>query len=91
MKSHIFETLIVKKHQRNVTGIEDQIIALYSKGISTRDIQNHLELLFIFSSTMSCVEYRNSSPGSRICLDQLQEDGHRHLVSLGLYFVLNLT
>ena len=27
-----FEPLIVKKHQKNVTGIEDQIIALYAKG-----------------------------------------------------------
>lgn len=41
-----FEPLIVKKNQRNVTGIEDQIIALYSKGVSTRDIQSHLEQLY---------------------------------------------
>ena len=33
-----FTPIIVKKGQRNVTGIEDQIIALYSKGISTREI-----------------------------------------------------
>ncbi len=30
-----FEPLVVKKHQSNVTGIEEQIIALYAKGIST--------------------------------------------------------
>lgn len=41
-----FESVIVKKNQRNVTGIEEQIIALYSKGVSTRDIQNHLEQLY---------------------------------------------
>lgn len=41
-----FAPIIVKKGQRNVTGIEDQIIALYSKGISTRDIQSHLEQLY---------------------------------------------
>ncbi len=33
-----FEPLIVKKHQKNVTGIEDQIIALYAKGVSTREM-----------------------------------------------------
>ncbi len=33
-----FEPLIVKKRQKNVTGIEDQIIALYAKGVSTREI-----------------------------------------------------
>ncbi len=41
-----FEPVIVKKHQSNVTGIEDQIIALYAKGISTRDIQDHLQQLY---------------------------------------------
>ncbi len=41
-----FEPIIIKKAQRNVTGIEDQIIALYAKGISTRDIQAHLEQLY---------------------------------------------
>ncbi|WP_281884140.1 IS256 family transposase [Paenibacillus sp. YYML68] len=37
-----FEPLVVKKHQSNVTGIEDQIVALYAKGVSTREIQDHL-------------------------------------------------
>jgi transposase-like protein len=37
---------VVKKHQKNVTGIEDQILALYAKGVSTRDIQDHLQQLY---------------------------------------------
>ncbi|WP_438449531.1 transposase, partial [Gorillibacterium sp. sgz5001074] len=41
-----FEPMIVKKHQSNVTGIEDQIIAMYAKGVSTRDIQDHLNRLY---------------------------------------------
>jgi putative transposase len=41
-----FEPTLIKKHQTNVTGIEDQIIALYAKGVSTRDIQDHLENLY---------------------------------------------
>jgi putative transposase len=41
-----FDPVIVKKHQKNVTGIEDQIIALYAKGVSTREIQDHLEQLY---------------------------------------------
>lgn len=41
-----FEPHIVKKHQSNVTGIEDQILALYAKGVSTRDIQDHLQQLY---------------------------------------------
>jgi transposase-like protein len=41
-----FEPLIVKKHQKNVTGTKDQIIAMYAKGVSTRDIQDHLHQLY---------------------------------------------
>jgi putative transposase len=40
------EPLVVKKHQSNVTGIEDQIIAPYAKGVSTREIQDHLQNLY---------------------------------------------
>lgn len=41
-----FEPAIVKKHQRQVTGIEDQIVSMYAKGMSTRDIQDHLHNLY---------------------------------------------
>lgn len=41
-----FEPVIVKKHQKSVTGIEDQILALYAKGVSTREIQDHLQQLY---------------------------------------------
>lgn len=36
----------MKKHQTTVTGIEDHIIAMYAKGVSTRDIQDHLNQLY---------------------------------------------
>lgn len=41
-----FEPVVVKKHQKNVTGIEDQILALYAKGVTTREIQDHLQQLY---------------------------------------------
>ncbi|WP_207659232.1 IS256 family transposase, partial [Anaerobacterium chartisolvens] len=41
-----FDPVIVKKHQKNVAGIEEQIIALYAKGMSARDIQDHLNQLY---------------------------------------------
>jgi putative transposase len=40
------DPLIVKKHQKNLTGIEEQIIALYSKGMTVRDIQDHLNRMY---------------------------------------------
>ena len=41
-----FEPVVVKKHQKEVTGIEEQILALYAKGVSVRDIQAHLQQLY---------------------------------------------
>ncbi len=41
-----FERVVVKKHQSTVTGIKVQIVALYGKGVSTRNIQDHLEQLY---------------------------------------------
>ena len=37
-----FEPLIVGKGQRRILGFDDKILALYSRGMSTRDIQAHL-------------------------------------------------
>ena len=33
-----FEPTVVKKRQRDVAGIEEQILALYAKGVTVRDI-----------------------------------------------------
>lgn len=36
------EPLIVKKGQRNLSGIEERIIAMYARGMTTRDIHDHM-------------------------------------------------
>ncbi|MCM3340576.1 transposase [Paenibacillus sp. MER TA 81-3] len=36
-----FEPIVVRKNQTSIIGIQDQIIALYAKGVSTREIQDH--------------------------------------------------
>ena len=41
-----FEPQMVKKHQRDVSGIEDRILSMYAKGMSTRDIQAHMEEIY---------------------------------------------
>ena len=43
-----FEPKIVKKLERNVSKIKDQILFLYSKGMSTRDIQETIYQMFYF-------------------------------------------
>jgi putative transposase len=40
------EPTIIPKHERSLPGIEEQIIALYAKGMSTRDIQDHLQSVY---------------------------------------------
>lgn len=41
-----FEPKIVKKNQRDVSSIDDQVLSMYAKGMSVRDIQDHLNNLY---------------------------------------------
>ena len=41
-----FEPTIIRKHQKEISGIEEQILALYGKGVSVREIQDHLNRLY---------------------------------------------
>ncbi|MDH5738828.1 MAG: transposase [Nitrospira sp.] len=38
-----FEPTVVKKRQRRLEGLKDKVLALYAHGLTTRDIQGHLE------------------------------------------------
>ena len=37
-----FEPQVVKKHQTDITEVEDKVVSMYAKGMTTRDIQSHL-------------------------------------------------
>ena len=37
-----FEPQVVKKHQTDISNIEDQVLSMYAKGMTTRDISDHL-------------------------------------------------
>ena len=41
-----YEPKIIKKRQTKINGIEEQIISMYAKGMTTRDIQSHMESLY---------------------------------------------
>jgi len=41
-----FDPLIVKKYERTIGPIEDKIISMYAKGMTTRDIQSHVQELY---------------------------------------------
>jgi len=58
-----FEPQIIKKHQRRFDGFDDLILSLYSRGLSTREIQSHIEEIYgvevspdLVSSVTSAVE-----------------------------------
>ncbi len=41
-----FEPQIIGKHQRRVSGFDEKILALYAKGMTTRDIQEIVQDLY---------------------------------------------
>jgi len=45
-RNNEFDPIIVKKYERTIGPIEDKIISMYAKGMTTRDIQAHIEELY---------------------------------------------
>ena len=41
-----FEPQIVQKNQTDISNIEDQVLSMYAKGMTTRDISNHLQTVY---------------------------------------------
>ena len=41
-----FEPAVVKKRQRDISGLEEKIISMYAKGMTTRDIQAHIDDIY---------------------------------------------
>ena len=41
-----FDPIIVKKYERTIGPIEDKIISMYAKGMTTRDIQSHVQEIY---------------------------------------------
>ncbi len=41
-----FSPQIIPKHKRDISGIEEKIIGLYARGMSTRDIHNEINEIY---------------------------------------------
>ncbi|BAU42024.1 Transposase, Mutator family [Leptolyngbya sp. O-77] len=45
-RNSTFEPILVPKGERRLSGLDDKIMAMYARGLSTRDIQAQLEELY---------------------------------------------
>ena len=39
----VFAPEVLPKHQRQFNGLDDKILSMFARGMSTRDVRNHLE------------------------------------------------
>lgn len=54
-RNSTFEPQVVKKHQKDISGIDDKIIAMYARGLSTRQISEQIEDIYGFECTESFI------------------------------------
>lgn len=52
-----FEPQVIKKRQNNISSFDDKIISMYARGMSTRDIQDHIQE--IYGATISPTSISN--------------------------------
>lgn len=50
-----FEPQLIEKYRRRFPGFDDKIIAMYARGLSTRDIQSHIEEIYGLSISPALV------------------------------------
>ncbi|QEJ98722.1 IS256 family transposase [Treponema phagedenis] len=72
-----FEPQVVKKYQKDISNIENQIISMYAKGMTTRDISNHIKEIYGFGLSESMV-----SKITNKILPSIEEWQNRPLVSV---------
>jgi putative transposase len=75
-----FEPVLIGKHERRFTGFDDKILALYSRGMSTTDIQEVLKELYGVDVDSSLVSLVTNGVLEEIKLFLTQK---RHLTGLG--------
>lgn len=50
-----FDPMLIRKYQRRFPGFDEKVIALYARGMSTRDIQGHIRELYGFEISAQLV------------------------------------
>lgn len=52
-----FEPQIVKKHQTDISNIEDQVLSMYAKRMTTRDISTHLRDVYGVNASAEIISH----------------------------------
>ena len=55
-----FEPQIVKKNQTDISNIEDQVLSMYAKGMTTRGISTHLKSVYGVDTSAEMISFRRS-------------------------------
>jgi putative transposase len=50
-----FEPKIVPRHQRRFSGFDDKILSMYARGMTTREIQGHLQEIYVVEVSPSLI------------------------------------
>jgi len=46
-----FEPQVIKKNQKDISDVEERILSMYAKGMTTRDISKHIEEIYGFNAS----------------------------------------
>ena len=52
-----FEPLAVRKNQTDISNIEDQVLSMYAKGMTTRDISSHLKSVYGVNASAEMISH----------------------------------
>ena len=47
-----FEPRVVKKHQKDISAIDDKIISMYAKGMTTRQISEQIKVIQLIKNSL---------------------------------------
>jgi len=76
-----FDPQIIKKGQRRFTGFDDKILSMYARGMTTRDIQGHLQDIYQVEVSPDLI----SSVTDAVIEEVKEWQAHRSFISDNLF------
>lgn len=82
----IFEPKVVKKYENDISSIEDKILSMYAKGMTTRDIQDHTKDIYGFDASSSLVSKITDKISQS--LNNGRQDHYKGFMRLSIWMLL---